>query len=148
MKNLFTLVLSFFLVACSITPEMVSRNPEVGLVSNAGIGDILYSYDKVGQKYTDYMTGQTTYWTDSVRQELIYSGISKGVLKITYREYVNDYARASFFQEASYDFVNGEESMIGFKGAKIKVMNADNTSINYQVVNGFSNEKILISEAK
>ena len=48
-------------------------------------------------------------------RELIYGGVSRGTITLTYREYANDMARPAFTQELNYDLADGEE--IGFRGA-------------------------------
>jgi hypothetical protein len=65
------------------------------------------------------------------QRELIYSGSSQGVITLFYREYVNDMVRPAFAQELKYDVAKGP--VIGFKGARFEVLNADNTLITYRV---------------
>ncbi|MDO8798955.1 hypothetical protein [Phenylobacterium sp.] len=67
----------------------------------------------------------------SLRREFIYSGVSKGTIKLSYREFINDMARPSFTQELTYDLAEGDE--IGFRGARFRVLKATNTSIRYVV---------------
>jgi hypothetical protein len=71
----------------------------------------------------------------SFRQELIYNGRSGDTLKFLYREYTSDLLRAPFSQEIQYDLKDG--STIGFKGARIEVMEATNTKLKYRVVASF-----------
>jgi hypothetical protein len=73
----------------------------------------------------------------SFKQELIYNGKSGNTLKFMYREFSKDLARPSFSQEVNYDL--SESNLIGFKGARIEVINATNTKINYKVINSFPN---------
>lgn len=63
------------------------------------------------------------------REELIYSGISGQTLAINYREYIDDFARPSFYQEAKYDLAAGKE--ITFKNIKIRVVKANNNGITF-----------------
>jgi hypothetical protein len=127
---------------CSITPEMINRHPDKENISTTGVGEAIYTYDKKGKVFVDYMNGTTTNQTNSVKQEIIYSGLSKGELKITYREYINDYARASFFQDATYDYTPPSSTMISFKGAQVEILDANNTQVKYRVLKGFSNEQL------
>ena len=71
-------------------------------------------------------------------QELIYNGRVGDSIRIVYREYSNDMARAAFSQEAQYDL--SISNIIAFKGAQLKIINATNESIEYQVLSHF--EKI------
>lgn len=66
-----------------------------------------------------------------LRREFIYSGVSKGTIKLSYREFIDDLARPSFTQELTYDLAEGDE--IGFRGARFRVLKATNTSIRYIV---------------
>ena len=74
----------------------------------------------------------------SFRQQLIYNGKSGDNLKFLYREFSNSYARAPFSQEIQYDLK--ESSIIGFKGARIDVIEATNRQIKYRVLANFPAE--------
>ncbi|NGZ88145.1 hypothetical protein [Duganella aceris] len=67
----------------------------------------------------------------SYKKELVYSGISQGTISILYREYMGDLLRPAFSQELRYDLKDGDE--IGYKGARFKVIKANNVSIKYKV---------------
>ncbi|OYX72942.1 MAG: hypothetical protein B7Y81_04280 [Caulobacter sp. 32-67-35] len=69
---------------------------------------------------------------DGFRVTLSYTGVSKGTVSLSYREFIRDMARPAFSQELTYDLGEGDE--IGFRGARLKVLKATNTSIHYQVV--------------
>jgi|JI10StandDraft_1071094.scaffolds.fasta_scaffold20558_5 hypothetical protein len=69
------------------------------------------------------------------RQELIYNGRSGDTIKFLYREFAGDYARAPFSQEVQYDLKDG--NTIGFKGARIEIVEATNTNLSYRVVSSF-----------
>ncbi len=68
---------------------------------------------------------------DSFRQELIYNGRSKDTIKVSYREFKDDFARPAFQQDLSYDLSDSKE--IGFRGAIIEVLEATNTYIKFIV---------------
>ena len=145
MKKLLLAIAVLCLAGCSITDEAYFRNPEFGVTSTAGIGDPIYRYRKQGKVFHDYMNAKESNMTDSKQFEILYSGLSKGELKVTYREFINDLARSSFYQEASYDY-SGGKTMITFKGAKVEVLNANNQQIQYRVLNGFSGEEFAKKE--
>lgn len=67
----------------------------------------------------------------SFRAELIYNGKSGDTIKVSYREYNDDLARPSFYQDISYDL--SESTEIGFKKMKIEVLKATNSYIEYIV---------------
>lgn len=72
-------------------------------------------------------------WTPSYfRQELVYSGVAQNVLSIIYREYKDNIARPAFQQDLKYDLTVGD--VIGFKGARFRIIGYDNTSIKYVVM--------------
>jgi hypothetical protein len=65
------------------------------------------------------------------RFEILYQGVSKGEVKIAYREFVNNMARPSFNQDVSYELSPGGTALIGFKGMRMRVLKADSQSIQY-----------------
>lgn len=72
----------------------------------------------------------------SVTKEIIYNGKTPTNIKLLYREYVDDYARPAFYQDLVYDLA--ESQTIGFKGIKIKVIEATNSGITFSVISGES----------
>lgn len=73
----------------------------------------------------------------SFKQELIYNGKSGSTLKFMYREFSKDFVRPSFSQDINYDLA--ESNIIGFKGARIEVIEASNTIIKYKINSSFPN---------
>lgn len=73
---------------------------------------------------------------DAMKRELIYQGISKDVLRLTYREYFNDMARPAFFQDVTYD-VSTFPAEITFKSVRLRILSAGNKGIEYQALSGF-----------
>ncbi|OIQ22010.1 MAG: hypothetical protein BM557_01130 [Flavobacterium sp. MedPE-SWcel] len=65
------------------------------------------------------------------KQQFMYNGRSGNTIKFTYREYVNDMARAAFTQDLQYDL--SESNIIGFKGMRIKVLKTSNINIDYVI---------------
>ncbi|THD81649.1 MAG: hypothetical protein E7812_02180 [Phenylobacterium sp.] len=65
------------------------------------------------------------------RRDLVYAGVSQGVVSITYREFSNDLARPAFTQELHYDLKEGD--LIGFRGSRFRILKASNISIRYVV---------------
>lgn len=72
---------------------------------------------------------------NSFQQTLIYSGRVNDKLRISYREFSNKMARSSFTNEAEYDLT--VSNLIGYKGALIEVIEADNQSITYKLIRNF-----------
>lgn len=63
--------------------------------------------------------------------ELVYSGKSGSDVKILYREFINDFARNSFYQNLTYNLKESKE--ISYKSLKIEILEATNSSISYIV---------------
>lgn len=70
------------------------------------------------------------------QQTLIYSGRVGSKIKIGYRENSGGYARTAFSNEAEYDLSTSDE--IAYRGARIKVIEADNIKIRYIVLHNFN----------
>jgi len=73
---------------------------------------------------------------DSFQQTLIYSGKVGDKINVSYREFSDNFARPAFSNEVEYDM--SESSTIGYKGAKIEVIEATNEFIKYRVLQNFN----------
>jgi hypothetical protein len=70
------------------------------------------------------------------KQEFYYNGKVNNQLRFSYREFTDKgIARDSFSQDVVYDLT--ESNVIGFKGAKFKVIKATNTTLEYVVLSHF-----------
>ncbi|HGP3622915.1 TPA: hypothetical protein ACLH5A_004719 [Yersinia enterocolitica] len=78
--------------------------------------------------------------SDSLERTIEYNGKSAATLKFTYREFSKNMARAAYTTDFSADLPDGD-GVVSYKGAKFKVNKADNSSINYTVINGFDREQ-------
>ncbi len=77
---------------------------------------------------------------DSFQQTLIYSGKIGDKINIGYREFSNDIARPAFNNDVEYDLT--ESKIIGYKGARIEVIEATNEHIKYKVIQNFNRAKL------
>lgn len=77
----------------------------------------------------------------SFQQTLIYLGKSGSVLKFGYRESIRDLARPAYSNEISYDLKDSD--IVGYKKAKLQVIEATNTSITYKVLSYFDNSQSI-----
>ena len=68
---------------------------------------------------------------ESYRQELVYSGLSKDTITLSYREYKNDIADPVFVQDLAYDLASSRE--IAFKDLRIEILYATESDINFYV---------------
>ena len=66
------------------------------------------------------------------KKELVYTGVSKNVITVLYREYSEGIARPAFTQELKYDLSEGK--IVGFKGARFEVIKATNTGLTYKAI--------------
>ncbi len=77
--------------------------------------------------------------SDSFQQTLIYSGKVGDKINVGYREFSSNVARPAFNNEVEYDL--SESRIIGYKGARIEVIEATNESIKYKVIQNFNRAK-------
>ena len=76
--------------------------------------------------------------SNSFQQTLIYSGRVGDKINIGYREFSSSMARPAFNNEVEYDL--SESSTIGYKGALIEVIEANNNMIKYRLLRNFPDE--------
>lgn len=72
---------------------------------------------------------------ESFQQTLIYSGRIGDKINIGYREFTNNLARPAFNNDVEYDLAASRT--IGYKGAQLEVIDANNNSITYRVLKNF-----------
>ena len=73
----------------------------------------------------------------NIKQQLIYNGRVGNFVKFLYREVSEGtYLRLPFTQEVQYDLKEG--IIIGFRGARIEILDATNRRITYKVIKHFS----------
>jgi len=73
---------------------------------------------------------------NSFQQTLIYSGCTEDIVTLGYREFSNNNARPAFNNDVEYDLKSSK--IIGYKGARIEVIEADNQNITYKVLSNFN----------
>lgn len=72
------------------------------------------------------------------RRELLYQGLSKGTIKLSYREFANDMARPAFTQDVLYDLESNGKTTVVFKGLRVNVLEATSARIKYVVEQPFA----------
>ncbi len=72
---------------------------------------------------------------DSFQQTLIYSGKVNNKINIGYREFSGNMARPAYNNEVEYDIATS--NLIGYKGAKLEIIEATNEYIKYKVLRNF-----------
>ena len=73
---------------------------------------------------------------NSFQQTLIYSGKVGNKINVGYREFSSNVARPAFNNDVEYDL--NESKTIGYKGALLEVIDANNQSIKYKVLKNFN----------
>jgi len=76
----------------------------------------------------------------SFQQTLIYSGKIGNKINVGYREFSGSIARPAFNNDVEYDL--GESNTIGYKGAKLEILEATNEFIKYRVLRNFNSARI------
>lgn len=72
---------------------------------------------------------------DSFQQTLIYSGRIGSKVNISYREFSNNTARPAFSNDVEYDL--DASKVIGYKGARLEIIDANNSSITFKLISNF-----------
>lgn len=78
----------------------------------------------------------TTSNSKSFQQTLLYNGKVGNKINIAYREFSSDVARPAFNNDVEYDL--SESNQIGYKGALLEVIEANNQMIKYKVIKNFN----------
>lgn len=73
---------------------------------------------------------------NSFQQTLIYSGKVGNKINVGYREFSSNLARPAFNNDVEYDL--SESRQIGYKGALLEVVDANNQNITYKVLRNFN----------
>lgn len=73
---------------------------------------------------------------NSFQQSIIYSGKVGNRIKFGYREFSGNTARPAFNNDVDYDL--NESKIVGYKGARIEVIEATNEAIRYKLLSNFN----------
>lgn len=79
-----------------------------------------------------------TYTEDSFKYQALYQGRIDNKIKISFREFKDDMARPAFTQDIDYELNKSGETIIGFKGLRIKILKATNMDITYSVIQDYN----------
>lgn len=104
-------------------------------IDSSGKLDALNDDDKVDYKI---IPTPPTYTEDSFKYQALYQGRIENKIKISFREFKDDMARPAFTQDIDYELNKSGDTIIGFKGLRIKVMKATNTDITYSVIQDYN----------
>ncbi|WP_417664020.1 hypothetical protein [Pseudidiomarina donghaiensis] len=73
---------------------------------------------------------------NTFQQVIEYNGRAGDVLKFTYREFTDNMARSSYTTDFNIDLSEGNQ--LGYKGAVIEIVDANNSLIKYKVLKNFN----------
>ncbi|MEL1249751.1 hypothetical protein [Aurantiacibacter gilvus] len=84
-----------------------------------------------------YMVTERGFLTSNdFQQTLIYSGRVGDRIRVSYREFSGSLARPAFSNDAEYDL--SESDIIAYRGARLRVIEANNETITYEVLSNFN----------
>lgn len=109
--------------------QMSKREPKIGVVT---IFHVKVSENAVGVTRVK----RPALADDAFQQTLIYSGKSGNKVRLGYREFSNSVARPAFNNDVEYDLT--ESKTIGYKGARVEILEATNEFIRYRVIQNFN----------
>ena len=131
----------------SVTTYRTETSYDVADTVQVSIGDNMLEISRIKKVVTDQyirLSEQPVFLKDKepkgpeVREDpffkvsLVYTGKSDSVVKVAYREYVNDIARPSFYIDLEYDL--DESRRISFRSLEMEVIEATNEVITFVIV--------------
>ena len=69
---------------------------------------------------------------ESSKRELLYLGGDANSIQLGYKEFKNDFARATFNQDLKYDI--SSDKVVGFKGSRFEIQKATNVGLRVKVI--------------
>jgi len=113
---------------------LAMKNGSLFIFSYGGFGNVV-TWEKI--PISDYKrTKVPIEGPNNLQQTLIYTGKEKNILKFSYREFSESMARPAYTVDVTYDLEESRE--IAFKQARIKILEATNTSLTYIVIKNFN----------
>jgi hypothetical protein len=70
---------------------------------------------------------------DSFRMQLLNQGVDGRTLRLSYREFTNNFARPAFQQDLTYNIVPSGPTAVSFRGLQLTILSADNSGMQYRV---------------
>lgn len=121
----------------TVTDSTSGQSEKKVVLSLAGLGGYgnLFRYQNIPEDFYKF-TEVTLEGADNFQQTLIYTGREKNIVKFTYREFKDNFARPDFTIDVQYDLSMSKD--ISFKNARIEIIDATNNSITYKVLKNFN----------
>lgn len=77
------------------------------------------------------------YYGQAFKYIALYQGKIGNKIKISFREFMNNFARPAFTQDIEYELESDGTATIGFKGLRIKIIKATNVDIEYAITKSY-----------
>ena len=87
----------------------------------------------VGYELKEQVTSEEVTDDRSYQVDVLYQGISKGEVKISYREFKGGISRPAFTQDITYELESDGSGVIAFRGLRIQIIKATRVDITYIV---------------
>jgi len=117
--------------SCLVDSNNDSRFDKAGAIINS-----LYSNISNPIIYTLIRT-KPTFKEDSFKYSAYYQGKKGNLIKISFREYLDNIARPAFTQDIDYELDNNGKAIVGFKGLRMEIIKATNLDIKYKVLRDY-----------
>ncbi|MCB2082508.1 MAG: hypothetical protein KDD90_00410 [Sphingomonadaceae bacterium] len=126
------------LFGAGIYPQSIRFSKEKQETCAVGPGSYGITQAACDTEHSYYFEKRPFLSENNFQQTLIYSGRVGDRIKISYREFSGSMARPAFSNEAEYDL--SVSDTIAYRGAELKVLEADNQKIRYLVLSNFNTE--------
>lgn len=114
------------------TNVIAVRKSDQAICTFNAIGGVVNCKNGVDHTIKNWITANS----NNFQQTLLYNGKVGNKINIAYREFSSDLARPAFNNDVEYDL--SESNQIGYKGALLEVIEANNQMIKYKVIKNFN----------
>ena len=127
---------------CNVSVKVINKNKkyELHICQGKAMGRGANCYKKLrikdlSDKEVEINNQYFIYNLNSFQQSIEYAGRDGDNLKFTYSEFTDGFARQAFTREFQVDYSKGD--LAAYKGAIIKIHDATNVNIVYEVIRNF-----------
>jgi hypothetical protein len=113
---------------------LVYSNNRLNIGWRGGFGNLVKGRFIDDNYYNVTITAIET--SSDFQQTLIYTGREGNIIRASYREFSGNLARPAFTVDVTYDL--NDSDIIAFRGARLQILEATNTSITYKVLSNFN----------
>lgn len=102
-------------------------------------------FDRIAQDWVSFasklkapISYRTEKWprplTDNLKETIVYAGATGDTLRLSYREFRNDFARPAFTEELSIPLGKTYPQMIAVKAIKLRLLSLDGMGLRYELL--------------